>query len=139
FFGGSTMWGTSQRDDHTIAAEAAHRLQALAGPNARVEVTNFGETGYVNTQELLQLMLELRAGHRPDVVVFYDGLNEVAATVQGGTAGLPQNESKRVAEFTMGRALDRTGFDQGLRFDLRRIALLGGQAIKQLAIDDWAQ
>ena len=29
FFGGSTMWGSFLRDDHTIAAEAARRLQSF--------------------------------------------------------------------------------------------------------------
>jgi hypothetical protein len=137
FFGGSTMWGTAQRDDHTIPAEAARRLQSLAGPGQRIEVTNFGESGYVMTQELLALMLALRAGDRPDVVVFYDGINDVGTTVQYGAAGLPQNESKRFAEFAMGRAIDRTGFERGLRKDLRAWSTLFGAGVKQLALFDW--
>jgi hypothetical protein len=139
FFGGSTMWGTSQRAEHTIAGEAATRLQALAGPGKRVEVVNFGETGYVNTQELLQLELELRAGHVPDVAVFYDGLNDVASTVQYGAPGIPQNEGKRAAEFAMGRALDRSSYGQGTSRDLSRLALLTGQAFQQLAITNWVK
>jgi hypothetical protein len=139
FFGGSTMWGTSQRGEHTIAAEAATRLQTLAGPGKRVEVVNFGETGYVNTQELMQLMLELRAGRVPDVAVFYDGLNDVASTVQYGAPGIPQNEAKRASEFAMGRALDRSSYGQGTRRDLGRLALLTGQAFQQLAITNWVK
>lgn len=139
FFGGSTMWGTSQRAEHTIAAEAATRLQTLAGPGRRVEVVNFGETGYVTTQELLQLMLELRAGRVPDVAVFYDGLNDVFATVQYGTPGVPQNESKREAEFAMGRLLDPTSYGQGSRRDMSRLAMLSGQAMQQLAITRWVR
>ena len=136
-FGGSTMWGTSQRADHTIAAEVARRLQPLAGAGRRIEVVNFAETGYVNTQELLQLMLALRAGDVPNVVLFYDGLNDVSATVQYGTPGVPQNESKRAAEFAMGRTLDRSSYGQGTRRDLSRLGMLGGQAIQQLAIVGW--
>jgi lysophospholipase L1-like esterase len=139
FFGGSTMWGTAQRDDHTIPAEAARRLQALAGPGERIEVTNFGESGYVMTQELLALMLALRAGDRPDVVVFYDGINDVGTAVQYGAPGIPQNESKRVAEFAMGRAIDRASFERGIRKDLRAWAVLFGASVKQLALFDWIQ
>ena len=131
FMGGSTMWGTEQRDSATIAAVAAQRLAKLAGPGARIEVTNLGESGYVNTQELLELMLALRAGKRPDVVVFYDGINDVGTTVQYGVAGIPQNESKRVAEFELGRAIDRSGFAQGLGKDLHALGALTGEALKQ--------
>jgi lysophospholipase L1-like esterase len=138
-FGGSTMWGTSQRGDHTLAAEVARRLQPLAGPGRRIEVVNFGETGYVNTQELLQLMLALRAGNVPDVVLFYDGLNDVFATVQYGTPGVPQNESKRADEFAMGRLLDPGSYGQGTRRDVSRLAMLSGQALQQLAITRWVK
>ena len=40
---------------------------------------------------------------RPDVVVFYDGINDVMATVQNGRAGLPQNEANREEDFRSGR------------------------------------
>jgi hypothetical protein len=139
FFGGSTMWGTAQRDDHTIPAEAARRLQALAGPGNRIEVTNFGESGYVTTQELIQLELELRAGNHPDVVVFYDGINDVGTTLQYGAAGIPQNESKRVSEFAMGRAIDRTGFARGLRKDLAAEGVLLREGFNQLEVVDWVK
>jgi lysophospholipase L1-like esterase len=139
FFGGSTMWGNSQRDDHTIAAEAARRLQTLAGPGQRIEVSNLAETGYVFTQELIELMLELRAGNHPDVVVFYDGLNDVASAMQFGVPGIPQNESKRIAEFAMGRALDRAAYEQGFRKDMRALGVLAGQAAQQFAMTDWAK
>ncbi len=71
-----------------------------------------GETGYVFTQELFQLELELRRGGRPAVVVFYDGFNDIAAAVIDGRAGVPANEPNRVAEFGLGRAL---GSDSDLR------------------------
>lgn len=139
FFGGSTMWGTWLRDDSTIATEAGRRLQALAGPAGRVEVVNYGESGYVSTQEVIKLMLELRAGRRPDVVVFYDGINDVAATVQSGVPGLPQNESKRFEEFALGRAIDPTIYPQGLRRELRATALLAQHALAQTATVRWAR
>lgn len=137
FFGGSTMWGTAQRDSHTIAAVTSKRLQALAGPTARIEVTNLGENGYVSTQQLFSLILELREGHRPDVVVFLDGINDVFSTLQMSEGGIPQNESKRAAEFKLGRQLDRTGFARGFRKDLTSVGILLLSTIKQLALVDW--
>ncbi|MEO7996640.1 MAG: hypothetical protein ABI852_04300, partial [Gemmatimonadaceae bacterium] len=91
----------------------------------------------VRDREVIQLELELQMGHRPDVVVFYDGLNDVASTVQMGIAGTPQNESKRVSEFNMGRALDRTGFARGTAKDARAVGLLAVQTLRQFQLTDW--
>lgn len=138
-YGGSTMWGEPLRAAHTIPAEVARRLQPLAGQGARIDVTNVGETGYVFTQEVLQLMLDLRRGERPDVVVFYDGINDVASAVQRGVAGDPQNEVKRVAEFNLGRQLETSGPESPLRRDARIAATLTKLAFGRLAIVQWAQ
>lgn len=108
-FGGSTMWGTLQRDSATIPAATAKALRAHGVEN--VAVTNFGEAGYVMTQEVLELLLQLRDGARPDIVIFYDGLNDVAAAVQNHVAGLPQNESNRAREFDIGRSLFNWRYD----------------------------
>ncbi len=105
FLGGSTTFGWYQRDAFTIPAEAARRLQQLVGNQTRIEAINLGAPGHTFTQEILELMLQLRAGNRPDVVVFYDGINDVMATVQNGRAGIPQNEWNRVADFNRGRTL----------------------------------
>jgi hypothetical protein len=134
FFGGSTMWGSFQRDDHTIPAEAARRLQQVAGTGARIEVRNFGETGWVMTQEMLELMLQLRSGARPDVVVFYDGINDAFSALQYGVAGIPQNEEKRAAEFEMGRKLDRTLYGHGLASDARAVGTLELASLEHLEI-----
>lgn len=138
-YGGSTMWGEPLRAAHTIPAEVARRLQPLAGDGARIDVTNVGETGYVFTQELLQLLLDLRAGERPDVVVFLDGINDVAATVQRGVAGDPQNEVRRFSEFALGRQLDGYAEQSRLRRDFNASATLVGAIIKRSAIVQWAQ
>lgn len=102
-FGGSTMFGTFQRDSMTIASRLADRLRK--GGLNDVEVSNFGELGWVMTQETIELMRQLRAGHRPDVVVFYDGINEVGSAVQQGKAGIPDNEFNRAQDFELGRAV----------------------------------
>jgi lysophospholipase L1-like esterase len=69
FFGGSTMWGTGVPDAATVPSQFA----AKTGFHSE----NFGEPGYTAHQSLLLLIQVLQAGHRPDLVVFYDGVNEV--------------------------------------------------------------
>jgi len=69
-FGGSTLWGTGSPDKYTIPSE----LQALLG--SEYDVYNFGETGYVSTQELNYLLHRLALGDIPDTVIFYDGVND---------------------------------------------------------------
>jgi hypothetical protein len=67
-------------------------------------------------------------------VVFFDGINDAGATVQWGEGGNTQNESKRVAEFAMGRKLDRTGADRGIRRDLRALGVLAMTSTEQLEL-----
>jgi len=102
--GGSTLWGTGERDAYTIPSQVAAQLQSAGVRDVRVE--NFGETGYVFTQEVLRLLLELRNGARPALVVFYDGLNDLFATAIDGQCGIPQNERRRAVEFAIGRFLN---------------------------------
>lgn len=68
--GGSTMWGTGAPDDETIPSY----LQSLLG--SCYDVYNFGETAYVSAQELNFLLYQLSVGNIPDVVIFYDGIND---------------------------------------------------------------
>lgn len=98
--GGSTMWGTGARDSNTIPAALARLITSKPGER-RMRVVNMGESGYVNTQSLLALELELRGGNVPDEVVFYDGVNDVFSAYQNNEAGLPQNEQNRVLEFNL--------------------------------------
>ena len=97
-FGGSTLWGTGVRDEFTIPSLVARDLERSGVPAA---VTNFGESGYVSTQGLIALERELQRGRRPDLVIFYDGINDTYSAFQQGEAGLPQNEYNRVGEFNL--------------------------------------
>ncbi len=98
-FGGSTAWGTGNRDGGTLAAQL-ERLYAQNAPELGVRVRNFGESGYVSQQSALAFQLALRCPEPPaDLAVFLDGPNDVFATVQSGRAGEPQNESNRRREF----------------------------------------
>jgi hypothetical protein len=69
FFGGSTMWGDGVDDGATIPSLFAARTGLHA--------ENFGEPGYTAHQNLSLLIKVLQDGHRPDLVVFFDGVNEV--------------------------------------------------------------
>lgn len=71
FFGGSTMWGFGVADEMTISSQFA----ALTGTHSE----NFAVPAYVAHQGLLRLIQLLQEGHRPSLVVFYDGVNDVWA------------------------------------------------------------
>lgn len=76
-FGGSTLYGTGVPDFATLPSYLSRDL-TTAGI-ACVNVSNFGAEGYVNNQELIVLMEQLKAGRHPDLVIFYDGVNDAYA------------------------------------------------------------
>ena len=97
-FGGSAMWGDSVRDEHTVPSLLA---QKLVQEGYAVEVTNFAQLGYVSTQEWIALALELRRGNVPDLVVFFDGANDVGAAAANYRPGVSINEVNRQLEFNL--------------------------------------
>lgn len=74
-FGGSSVFGTGQRDDHTIASEL---VRQSAARGLRLRVVNRGVSGFVNWQEAAWLRRLVEAGDVPDLAVFLDGGNEGA-------------------------------------------------------------
>ena len=74
FMGGSTMFGSFQRDGHTIPSEFARLAEADGIP---VRVVNYGQLAYVNWQEVLLLQQLASGSSRPDLAVFYDGYNDL--------------------------------------------------------------
>lgn len=90
--------GTNARDTFTIPSLLA---RAVEGRGINVEIINFGETGYVSTQEVITLLLQLRQGNVPDIVIFYDGVNDTYSAYRNEIAGIPQNEFNRVKEFNL--------------------------------------
>jgi hypothetical protein len=74
-FGGSTTFGYGVPDDATIPAALERALQSRL-PDRRVHVYNFGRGYYFSTQERVLFERLLGDGHRPDVAVFVDGLND---------------------------------------------------------------
>ena len=81
--GGSSLWGFGARDDRTIPSLIAKELLT----ELRTQIRNLAEIGYVNTQEMIGVVHELQRGYRPDVVLFYDGVNDTtSACGEGGDA-----------------------------------------------------
>ena len=87
--GGSTVWGVGAPDSSTIPARLLNELESKIG--RPLEVRNMGQYGWVSTQEMLELLFHIRSGDIPDLVIFLDGMNDVAAAYQSGIAGTHQN------------------------------------------------
>jgi hypothetical protein len=85
-FGGSSMWGWGSPDWGTIPAYLQAGLDELIeGP---VCVVNMGEDAYVSTQSLVSLKLKLQKGKMPNVVIFFDGVNDVYVAYESGEPGV---------------------------------------------------
>lgn len=70
FFGGSTMFSTTTRQEADIPSLLNAKLD-----RSKVEAMNFGVGGYSSTAELMTFIEVLRRDHIR-VAVFYDGVNE---------------------------------------------------------------
>ncbi|MBN1434939.1 SGNH/GDSL hydrolase family protein [Candidatus Fermentibacterales bacterium] len=86
-YGGSTMWGWDVPDSSTIPARLQAHINGADMPPVRVR--NLAQGGWVSTQSLVDLILRLRVGDVPDLVVFYDGANEVLSAFTCGVPGQP--------------------------------------------------
>jgi hypothetical protein len=98
-FGGSTMFGIDARDDYTIPSLFAKALQRAEIEN--VEVVNYGQLGYVSTQEVIDFLLARREDERPDLVIFYDGFNDSNVAFREQQAGVTEGERHRALEFNL--------------------------------------
>ena len=94
-FGGSTVWGEGVADHSTIPSLLSKKL---ADHNIHVETINYGESDYVSTQEVITLLLELQRGHLPDIVIFYDGANDVYSALKNRRSGFPVHAQDRRKE-----------------------------------------
>jgi len=105
--GGSTVFCSRVPDQHTIASYLSARLNE--GSEAiEFSVTNLGRGGFVSDQEIVLLTQILTAGEIPDLVVFYDGVNE---TVNKVCKGVPHYQYRRFCSVET-RAHERTGLLQ---------------------------
>jgi hypothetical protein len=96
-FGSSEMWGTGSPNWGTIPANLQKGLEKLRqGP---VCVMNFAESAYASTQDVIMLLMQLRSGNVPDLVLFYNVGGDVYAAYQSGRAGVVQNLDQLAAKF----------------------------------------
>lgn len=79
FFGGSTMFGDGQRDEHTIPSVVARLSEADGRP---IRAVNFGVGSYNNYQETMAFVEALALEEPPDLAVFYDGANEWSTALE---------------------------------------------------------
>ncbi|WP_299185183.1 hypothetical protein [uncultured Aquimarina sp.] len=75
-FGGSTMFGEGARDIMTIPSLVSKKLKQKA-PTKKFHITNYGVPAYSRSQETALLIEVLKKGKKPDIIIFYDGFNEV--------------------------------------------------------------
>lgn len=88
-FGSSHMWGTGAPDWGTIPA---YVRKGLTHDKSRpICVMNFAESAYVSTQSVIELMLQLQAGNRPDLALFFDGTSDIYTGYQSGMIGVHSN------------------------------------------------
>jgi hypothetical protein len=88
-FGDSTMWGAGSTDDQTIASYLAADYEQAGH---KVCIVNFGEKAWANTQELIELIEQLKhARQKPNAVIFYDGGTEAFTAYQTHEADMPSN------------------------------------------------
>ena len=84
-YGGSGAFGLGQRDEHTVASELA-RKAAAAG--YAVDVENRSEIGELHWRDATRFSWDLTQLVPPDLVVFYDGGEEVEAALELHRRGL---------------------------------------------------
>jgi hypothetical protein len=88
-FGDSVMWGPGAPDAETIPSFVAQDYQKANKP---VCIVNYAEKGWSNTQEMIELIEQLKhATRKPNVVLFYDGGTEAFAAYQSGQADVHSN------------------------------------------------
>ena len=87
-FGGSTCLGTGARDFYTIPSFISKYLH---NGGYKYKVYNYGQSAFTFKQELFYLIYLLRDGFHPDIVIFYDGINDIYSTYQSGKVVVNQN------------------------------------------------
>jgi lysophospholipase L1-like esterase len=85
FYGGSTAFGLGQRDDRTIPSQIAREA---AADGLTVDVVNKGVPGDLLWEEAQRFQWDVTVHRPPDLVVFYDGVNEIWGTQRLNNLGL---------------------------------------------------
>lgn len=96
FIGGSAGFGFGQRDEHTVASE----LVRLAGERGvAMTVRNFSVPALTVYQEAEKIEARLRDEEPPDLVVFYDGYNDVSGTLLSSAVHGIRPDEPQVLDF----------------------------------------
>jgi hypothetical protein len=86
--GGSSAWGFGcTADERTIPGHLEVLLRAKY-PDCDIEVVNAGQIGFTSTQELIYYH-RIIAPLKPDLVLLFDGYNDVLADLMNPTSGWP--------------------------------------------------
>ena len=83
-FGGSTLYGFGVPDDQTISSHLGRVLGNL-DKSKQYQIVNFGQPYWYSSVEVAGFGALLRSGRKPDIVLFLDGLNDMANLVAGRT------------------------------------------------------
>ncbi len=75
FFGGSTTFGFNVADFETIPSLFVESFKAK-NPGKALKVVNWGCPNYYSYQEMMLFTKLIIDGHKPDVAIFLDGLND---------------------------------------------------------------
>ena len=81
-FGGSAMWGEGAPDTSTIPSYLLQEIERKLESSACV--INFAESAWTSTQGLIALIAEIQKEHIPDLVIFYDGVNDANVVFTSG-------------------------------------------------------
>jgi lysophospholipase L1-like esterase len=134
-FGGSTLWGYHARDDHTIPSYLAKYLHEHG---YQATVTNHGVIRDSSSTELVRLFQLLKAGHKIDFVIFYDGFNDVASGVRGMPGRFPDYDRYKEIFLNKGsgfhqikQGLEKIVRDHSASYDLLgRLAFRGAESAR---------
>lgn len=109
-FGGSTVYGFAVPDWATLPTYLSHEMNI--GSRDCVIVSNFGVDAYVSDQELMVLEEQLKAGGRPNIVIFYDGVNDSSLANAPPGAPVPHFSVERIKARVEGTVSGRLDFLQ---------------------------
>ncbi len=118
-FGGSTTFGYNVSDEHTWPSFLSKILnKRLIDNNSekQIEVINYGR-GYFNpSQEVVLLIDLLRRGHKPDFVIFMDGVNGPGSCIPKYTKKTAEAVNLIQHGKIPGNIFDKYGFIPMIRF-----------------------
>ena len=96
-FGGSAMWGEGAPDTETVPSYLLQEIKRKFGGN--ICIINFAESAWTSTQSLIALIAEIQKEHVPDLVIFYDGVNDINAVFTSGKQFTHANLSEFTTRF----------------------------------------